>query len=74
MAAPTPTPAQLRDLRAALGMTQKELGLALYLAGGDPARHIRRMEAGDREVTGPIVRALECIAKEARVKCPWQKR
>lgn len=55
------TPKQLRDLRRSLGLSQRQLGLAVYLGGKDPARHIRKLEAGDVPITGPMKKALESL-------------
>lgn len=58
------TAAQLRALRAALKLTQYELGRKLYLSGPHPDRVIRRWEAGTVEISGPAIKALEMIAKD----------
>lgn len=50
------TPADLRAARLRLGMTQAQLGAALRLDGDDKsrARTVRRWEAGEREIGGPV--------------------
>lgn len=72
MTRPTPTPTQIRALRQAMGLTQRELGEAIYLAGADPARHVRSLEAGDKTPSGPLVKCLELIAAQKRIKVPWR--
>ncbi len=66
-----PTGARLAVLRNALGLTQSELGLKLYLSGKNPARQISRLENGTGTISGPIIRALEAIAKDGKVVLPW---
>lgn len=66
-----PTGAEIRELRQALGMTQRELGLALYLEGDEPDRHIRYLESEGKHPSGPLVRALELIAEQKGVRAPW---
>ncbi len=47
------TPEQLREARQALGMSAAKLAEALRLGrGGD--RTVRRWEAGDRAIPGPV--------------------
>lgn len=62
------TAAQLRTLRASLGMTQYQLGLLLYMGGDEPDRPIRRWESGVIVISGPAQKALEMIAKERGIK------
>jgi transcriptional regulator with XRE-family HTH domain len=69
---PLPTGEQIRELRQALGLTQLQLARKLYLSGKEPDRHIRRLEANERNPSGPLVRAMEALAKEAKVKVPWK--
>lgn len=59
------TAAHVRHVRAALGLTQYELGRLLYLDGDDPARTVRKWEADGP--SGPAAKALELIAKEKRI-------
>lgn len=67
-----PSGEQIRELRQALNLTQRELAQKLYLSGDEPERHIRRLEANERKPSGPLVRALEAIAKDAKVRVPWK--
>lgn len=62
------TAAQLRALRAALKLTQFELGRVLYLRGPHPDRVIRRWEAGTTDISGPVKKALEMIAHSHNIK------
>jgi len=66
-----PGGADLRAVREALGMTPKALGIALYLSDRDPARHIRRLENEVKKPSGPLIRAMEAVAKDAGVSVPW---
>ena len=50
----------LKNARKTLGWTVNDLSDALRLSPGTGNRTIRRMEAGDSHVTGPI-----CVATEA---------
>lgn len=61
------TASELRKLRASLGLSQRDLGLAVYLKGKYPGRHISRLESGKKPITGPIERALEAVAEKAGV-------
>ena len=67
-----PTSKQILALRTRLGLTQRQLGEMLYLSKADPGRHIRYLESGKREPSGPLVRALEIIARNAHVRVPWR--
>lgn len=67
-----PTGEQIRALRDGLGMTQRELAAKLYLSDKDPERHISLLENGHRKPSGPMVRALEGIAQDAKVRVPWK--
>ena len=62
------TPAQVRHIRTALGLTQDELGRLLYLDGKEPARTVRKWET--EGPSGPAAKALELIAKEKRIAIP----
>lgn len=62
------TAAQLRSLRAALDLSQADLGRLLYLSEDNCARTIRRWENDEVAITGPAQKALELIAKERRIR------
>jgi len=62
-----PMPAStIRALRRALGLTQFQLGRALYLEGPHPDRVVRRWESG-APMSGPARKALEMMAEKARI-------
>jgi transcriptional regulator with XRE-family HTH domain len=52
------TPATFKAIRQRKGMTQLELAKFLRISDG---RTIRRYEAGDREVSGPVSFLMELI-------------
>ena len=54
------TPDDLLAARRRLGLTQTQLARALQL-GGDGARTVRRWEAGERPVPGPVVVAVRLM-------------
>jgi transcriptional regulator with XRE-family HTH domain len=54
------TPTQFAQARAALGMTQRQLAEKLRL-GEDGGRAVRRWEAGDRAVSGPVSLVIEAL-------------
>lgn len=54
------TPNQFKEARCKLGFTQLEMGVALRLTG-DQARTVRRWEAGEREISGPVSLAVEYL-------------
>lgn len=62
------TPKQFRDIRKKLGLSAREMGLALGLRG-DPGRTVRRYEAGDVEITGPV--RLSMCALSLGFRPPW---
>lgn len=62
------TAKQLRRLRGKLGITQGALAQLLYIESRSAGRTIRRWEAGDITIPGPVCRALEAIAKDAGIK------
>ena len=66
-----PSGAEMRALREALGLSARELGVALYLADSDPGRHVRRLESEAKKPSGPLIRAMEAVAKDAGVSVPW---
>jgi predicted transcriptional regulator len=51
----------LREARLELGYTVTELAVALRMKPESGNRTIRRIEAGDKEVTGPIAVAVEAM-------------
>jgi DNA-binding transcriptional regulator YiaG len=53
------TPQQFRKARKHLGLSTAQMGRVLSLA--DPGRAIRRYEAGDRRVLGPVAVAMRYI-------------
>jgi len=67
-----PGGADIRAVREALGLTPRALGFALYLSDRDPGRHVRRLENDVKKPSGPLVRALEALAKDADVSVPWK--
>ncbi len=62
------TPKEFRTIRKKLGLSANEMGRALGLRG-DPGRTIRRYEAGDVEITGPVQTATLAIVSGYRP--PW---
>lgn len=58
------SPAELKAARKRLGLSQRELG-ALVGFSGDPGRTIRKLEAGAREIGGPLERLVAIL-----VDCP----
>lgn len=59
------TGAELRAARAALGLTGRQLADLLQIASD---RTIRRYEAGDSEVPGPVVVILRALVESAAVR------
>lgn len=55
------TPQDFKTIRKELGLTQKQLGRALGFAGEEPDRQVRRIEAGSRETSGPVLKLLDYI-------------
>lgn len=51
----------LREARLELGFTVTEMALALRMKPESGNRTLRRIEAGDKEVTGPIAVAVEAM-------------
>lgn len=62
------TPEQFRKIRKKLGLSANQMGTALGLRG-DPGRTVRRYEAGDIEITGPVQTAMLAMADGFRP--PW---
>jgi transcriptional regulator with XRE-family HTH domain len=56
--------ARLREVRAALGLTQAQMAEAIGLSGTDPARTIRNWEAGET-ITGPAQLAIAYLGQGA---------
>jgi DNA-binding transcriptional regulator YiaG len=54
------TPDELKSARYRLGMTQHQLAEALQL-GIDGKRSVRRWEAGERPISGPVAVALRLM-------------
>ena len=54
------TPEQVRQVRAALGMSTRQLAVMLRM-GAQSGRTIRRWEAGDTPISGPASVALEAL-------------
>lgn len=59
------TPSELRALREALGITADALATVLGVSGG---RTVRRWEAGDRAIPGPVAVLLRAIGENADVR------
>ena len=54
------TPAELRTIRAQLGLSQAGLAALLKVGSG---RTVRRWEAGERDIPGPAAVALKLLAE-----------
>lgn len=48
------TPAEFKEARQRLGLSASAMALAIGLAGKNAGRTVRRYEAGDAAVTGPV--------------------
>jgi hypothetical protein len=55
------TPQQFKDARAKLGLTAKQMGLALQLKA--PERNVFFYEAGDYSIRGPVIVAMRYFLK-----------
>lgn len=62
------TPKEFRAIRTALKLSTREIGEALGLRG-DPGRTVRRYEAGDIEISGPVQTAM--LAMKDGFRPPW---
>ena len=62
------TPDQFRKIRKDLGLSANQMGTALGLKG-DPGRTVRRYEAGDIEISGPVQTAM--LAIKSGFRPPW---
>jgi len=51
------TPAEFKEARQALGLTQAEMGKALRLSG-DGGRSVRKWENNEREISEPVSLAV----------------
>lgn len=67
------SPDQLRSLRRRLGLSQKRLAELVGLEGSTADRAIRRYEAGDRAVSGPIDRLVRAAVRWPAVR-RWLER
>lgn len=56
-------PSEILAARRRLGMTQAQFAEALRL-GPSGARHIRRLEDGEREPSGPLTLAIELLVEK----------
>jgi DNA-binding transcriptional regulator YiaG len=61
------TPAELKAGRHELGLSAAQLGKALRL-GADGGRTVRRWEAGDRAIPGPVEIVVELMLEFSRVR------
>ena len=52
---------EIKEARRKLGLTQRELGLALRLKPSSADRTVRRWEDGEIEVSGPASVAIEAM-------------
>lgn len=57
-------PQQIKDMREDMGLSQKELGIKLRLAGDSPDRTVRAWESGKTPISGPASLALEYIYED----------
>ena len=62
------TPTEFRKIRTRLALSTRQMGVALGLRG-DPGRTVRRYEAGDVEITGPVATAT--LAMRDGFRPPW---
>lgn len=56
------TPDDFKEARRKLGLSAREMGTVLGLTG-DPGRTVRRYEAGDIAISGPVCVALRYILR-----------
>ena len=59
------TPAELKAARQALGLSAEGLAALLQVQSG---RTVRRWEAGEREVPGPVAVILKALAESQAVR------
>lgn len=58
------SPKKIKEIRQAFGMSQQEFAAALGL---ETKGHVSRLESGKRPPTGPLLKLLERLAREAGV-------
>jgi DNA-binding transcriptional regulator YiaG len=56
------TPLEFKEARRKLGLSAAQMGRAIGLTG-DPGRTVRRYEAGDIEISGPVQVAIRYILR-----------
>jgi len=59
------TPDQIREIRSALNLSQRELGQDLGLTPDNADRVVRRWESGQQAITGPSAVALAYLGQGA---------
>jgi DNA-binding transcriptional regulator YiaG len=64
------TPTELKEARATLGMTQRQLADALELSGTWPQHTVRSWENGKRPITGPARVAIRLMLKHHKPRKP----
>lgn len=57
------TPAQFKDARKTLGLSQNDMAEALGLK---TSRAIRQFESGDREVSGPVAKLIAMLLEQVK--------
>jgi DNA-binding transcriptional regulator YiaG len=62
------TPAEMKEARQALGMTQKQLAEALELDGPYAKHTVRSWENGKRGIGGPVRVAIRLLLKHQKPK------
>ena len=62
----------MKEIRKALGLSQKGMARALRLKGTD-GRAIRQWESGERVPSGPVTLCYEMLEKERTVLMPWPR-
>lgn len=56
------TPENFKEARRKLGLSASQMGRVIGLTG-DPGRTVRRYEAGDIEISGPVQVAIRYILR-----------
>jgi DNA-binding transcriptional regulator YiaG len=59
------TPTQFKDARERLGLSQAELSLVFGVATD---RTVRRWEAGERDIPGPVIVLMKLIMRSAEAR------
>jgi len=59
------TPQELKTARRELGLSASGLAKLLGVGSG---RTVRRREAGDREIPGPVIRLIKLLLKDPDIK------